>query len=390
MRAPMAAIWLVASACEGPAAPVELDVNPPAPPPSAQAYGEDGPYGVGVRELLLADPLRTLPPTDVPRPLPTLLWYPADDGTADEAAEDVAVRAGRFPLVLLAHGYLSAPGDHAGLGRHLASHGYIVAAPTFPLTSREGVGGPAFADVTQQPGDLSYVLDRVLAGDGDVAASLDTMRVGVVGMSLGGLTGALIGLHPEWGDARVDALVLLAPALCALPVTLFQPADPAQARQHPPTLIAHGTADRIVPYEANAVAGYAALRGPKVLVTLDAGTHTGFPDATAELFDALPDPDTAGCGAIGDVGESTSSELPPRFFGLQGDALSLDCPAACSVTTGEGPRMRPTRQRDLSFPIVRGFLDGWLRNEPTARRVITGSLAAEPDVTVEAVLSSSG
>ena len=43
-----------------------------------------------------------------------------------------------------------------------ASRGYVVVAPTFPLSSGTAPGGPGLADYREQPADVSFVISRVL------------------------------------------------------------------------------------------------------------------------------------------------------------------------------------------------------------------------------------
>ena len=44
-----------------------------------------------------------------------------------------------------------------------ASRGYVVALPLFPLTNSATPGGPIAQDVQNQPADVSFVIDKVLA-----------------------------------------------------------------------------------------------------------------------------------------------------------------------------------------------------------------------------------
>src|SRR5437764_796260 len=71
-----------------------------------------------------------------PRVLTTSVWYPAAPG-------------GPFPLVVFAHGYNVTPAPYAGLLQSWARAGYVVAAPTLPLTN-PGAGGGPDAEVVQQ------------------------------------------------------------------------------------------------------------------------------------------------------------------------------------------------------------------------------------------------
>src|SRR5690349_14650166 len=115
-----------------------------------------GPNPVGVADMTViqpgqADPLQGVDkPAIVDRRLPLKIWYPAakaGTGTTYRSAlpgengADVAFSVpgiatagaaaakGRFPLVILAHGYSNTPEVLSWLGENLASKGYVVVAP---------------------------------------------------------------------------------------------------------------------------------------------------------------------------------------------------------------------------------------------------------------------
>src|SRR5215203_1306470 len=82
-----------------------------------------------------------------------------------------------------------------------ADAGYVVAAPAFPHTNDENPPPYLIEDVVNQPADISFGLDELLArglGDGN--------RVGVGGYSLGAETALAVGLHPRYADPRVRAV----------------------------------------------------------------------------------------------------------------------------------------------------------------------------------------
>ncbi len=132
--------------------------------------------------LDLVDRSRETPPSGVfpgapERRLPTLVTYPKR-------------AAGPLPLLVASHNLGGAPESLGYLAAHLASHGFVVAAPTFPLTSLSSSTGVGFdpSDIPQQPGDVSFVIDRLLAGGGAAAppgeaASLDPDAIGLLGVS---------------------------------------------------------------------------------------------------------------------------------------------------------------------------------------------------------------
>ena len=128
------------------------------------------PYGVGLVEEVFVDDTR---PTsgaagraEQPnRTVETTILYPAnvgsDGGIADGA--EPADRGGPFPLVVLGHGLGGNVEYLTPLAERWASAGYVVALPRFPLTRGATPGGIDGADVQNQPGDVSFVIDEVLA-----------------------------------------------------------------------------------------------------------------------------------------------------------------------------------------------------------------------------------
>jgi dienelactone hydrolase len=206
------------------------------------------------------------------REIVTTIWYPAQ-GPASAYVHWWATpdRAhGTFPVVLLAHGHGGEPADYAADATDWASRGYVVVAPAFPLSSRRALGGPTYTDLINQPGDLSFVLTRVLAGNVDSSSwlygLLDARRVGAIGHSEGAWTVLALVANPCCRDRRVTAAVILAGEMAStFPATFFR-------NGAPPLLFVHALDDDIVPYAAGVQAFEAAPR-PKYLLTVKSGGH---------------------------------------------------------------------------------------------------------------------
>ena len=129
-----------------------------APPPENSASAArlaDGPYAVGRVEMDWVDTSRPTPANgdyagSDARALPTLIWYPEGyDGSS--------------PLVVYSHGFRSNREGGAYLAEHLASYGYVVASANFPLSNGMAPGGSTIEDTPNQPGDVSFIIDQVLA-----------------------------------------------------------------------------------------------------------------------------------------------------------------------------------------------------------------------------------
>src|SRR6185503_8215164 len=130
-----------------------------------------------------------------------------------------------FPLVLHSHALLDSRLGERYLTEHLASHGYVVAAPDYPLSSVTAPSGPTILDLASQPGDLRYVLARLLAADGPLASSTDAARVGASGLSFGATTTLLATYDARWREPAIRAALPIAPPYsCALTRRFFRTA----------------------------------------------------------------------------------------------------------------------------------------------------------------------
>lgn len=240
------------------------------------------PLPVGELNVTLTDRSRPIPPRDGDpgadaRALPTLVLYPArSDGPGTPAER----RGGPWPLVVFSHGFTGTGPAYTPFLRRIAAAGYVVAAPTFPRTSRGAPGGPYLADYRNQPADVRFVIDELAAATtgrgagadvGDLSrlrGVVDTERVAVAGHSLGGATTLGVAFHSCCTDRRVRAAVPIAPVRL--------PFDGGDYRARPlPVLLVHGDQDPILRYQLSADL-YEQARPPKYLLTLLGAGHTPF------------------------------------------------------------------------------------------------------------------
>jgi alpha-beta hydrolase superfamily lysophospholipase len=220
------------------------------------------------------------------RRLPTTVWYPAlGEATANEIAEAPPRRTeGGYPLVVFSHGFTGNGPAYAITLRGWAAAGYVVAAPTFPLTAGGTPGGPRLVDYANQPADVSHVLDEVLRLDATpghpLADMVDEEHVAAGGHSLGGATTVGLGFNSCCQDPRVDAYVPIAGL--ELP---FRDGEFAYGTVAAPLLLIHGDKDEVVTYSFSQRI-FRRARAPKFLVTLVDGGHTPFGDvATRDVID---------------------------------------------------------------------------------------------------------
>lgn len=166
----------------------------------------------------------------VPRALVTYVRYPT---------------TGRppYPLVVFGHGFAVTPGLYAALLDAWARAGFVVAAPLFPVENATAPGGPDESDLVNQPGDIRFVISRMLADARNphsrVYHMIDPRQVAVAGQSDGGETAFAVAYERSLRDARVSACVVLSGARL--------PGQPLVLRGAPPLLAVQGTADRINP-----------------------------------------------------------------------------------------------------------------------------------------------
>jgi dienelactone hydrolase len=187
--------------------------------------------------------------------------------------ENPATASGPFPLIVLAHDLGSTPALYGDLAAAWAAAGFVVAAPSFPLSDFYAPGGPDGSDSINQPGDVRAVIDRILElsdanDDGILAGMIDPSSIGMVGHGVGAGTAAVLFANPCCLDERIDALI-------AMSLGTNDYRDGAVAwPQNRPLLVVYGDADLDGDVEANATPKmlsddmFAAARAPKGLLTL--------------------------------------------------------------------------------------------------------------------------
>jgi predicted dienelactone hydrolase len=320
---------------------------PSRPAVDAPELARLGPFGAGVRTIELlqpgqADVLAFDPATGAAplrdRTLTVDLWYPADipagaepevyagSLTAEPPAPPtrftrpgIAVREakpaqGRFPLVVVSHGYDNEAVLLSWLTENLATKGYVVAAVRHrdpPITEREKFAEP----LLRRPLDIAFVtaeLQRTL-GDG---GSVDTSRTALVGYSMGGygvltaagaeldpsspaaglVPGGLLSPYARGGDriaavrvAGVKAVVGIAPAGGSLKAW----GEGGLATITAPLLLIAGDRDGTVNYDSGARSFFAqATNAERFLLTFrGAGHRIGLGPAPPEMRERLWDQD---------------------------------------------------------------------------------------------------
>jgi dienelactone hydrolase len=345
-------------------------------------YAKPGPYKVGVIEATFEDASRPILTTShhaaAPvRTLVTSIFFPASEPAPLFGSARAAV-GGPFPMLMYSHGYSSARSEATRAAQRLASYGYIVVAPDFPLTSMGANGGtPDVNDAANQPGDVTFLIDKMLAVSADaahpLAHAIDEERIGALGVSLGGLTTLLATYHPRFHDPRIKAAMPIAP------LASFFTADFYKTRSVP-LLLVHGDNDAFIDYETNARRAFTRAGKMARLITAARGSHAAF---GAELDPVLvpflnallappgadPDnPDGLGCGAVA----GTLSETGPEFMTAMGDAADFinyeeASPPPCQGDEYKKPAMNPAEQEEIVLRSAPAFFDAYLAKTPELR-----------------------
>jgi fermentation-respiration switch protein FrsA (DUF1100 family) len=192
------------------------------------------------------------------RRLTTILRYPA------------APARGPFPLIVFAHGFAVTPATYYRLLRAWAEAGFVVAAPVFPLENAAAPGGPNESDLVNEPGDISFVISRLLTestfATGQLAGLIDPARIAVAGQSDGAEAALAVADSKRMRDRRVRAALVLSGAeMSGIGGYSFSPSGPA-------LLAVQGTADTSNEPRYT-YAYFRAARRPKYLLRLLGAEH---------------------------------------------------------------------------------------------------------------------
>ena len=190
----------------------------------APELGVAGDHPVGTKRREMKLPMRAVLTADgakeIERSIGLRLWYPATRISASEpvtyrhslktpakpsqeileqgeAFENAIPAAGKFPLVVLSHGFMGWSEHLSRLGEHLASRGYVVASIDHKDLPFDNVSEfmLSFGSVlTSRSLDQRQVIQRLISAeyekDEPVLSSVDKSRIALIGYSMGGF-GAL-------------------------------------------------------------------------------------------------------------------------------------------------------------------------------------------------------
>lgn len=362
------------------------DEAPSRPGVDAPELAALGPYAVGVRSVTLVDrdqvDLSTIDPqTGIPamrdRSLKVEIWYPAkaaagaapvtyEDAMESEppappakfriqglALRDAKPDGGRYPLVIVAHGYGNVPVAMSWLTENLASKGYVVAAIRHEDMYLNPAGFPQAA--LRRPLDIAFVA-RELQGSLGKSGEVDPARTALIGYSMGGYGVLAAGgatLDPAGGLVTRVPGGLLAPYARggALSAALVVPAVKA--------IVAFAPAGGA--FGAFGAAGIAGIKSPLLLIS---GDH----DLTVDY--------TSGARAYFDQAINSNRYLLTFLGG--GHAVGLG-PAPPEMRTDlwnqdwfEDAVWRKDRLISISLHFVTAFLDRYVKDDASRSAYIDG------------------
>jgi dienelactone hydrolase len=229
---------------------------------------EYGPYAPGVR-------VQTFTKASVvdgsPRPLETVIWYPAPAGSGPIDPNNTGVvdapiaPGGPYPVIMFSHGSCGYARQSMFLTPLLASYGFVVVAVPHPGNQvfelpQCGTPQAQVNSFRERQNDIIFVLDRMLEQNGSADSvflgTLAPERIGMMGHSFGGLTTYRVaGI-----DDRIKVAVPMAPAVLGEPALTM------------PSLTVLGGIDSVVDPEAPQKA-FADSAKPKFQVVVEHSGH---------------------------------------------------------------------------------------------------------------------
>jgi len=360
---------------------------PARPGIDAPALAALGPYGAGVAKLEMAEPTARHITVDV--------WYPAAAGGSPVtyhsalagpdgrptpfSIQGIAVAGavpapGRFPLVILAHGYGNTPEAIAWLGENLATKGYVVAAPAFrdpPTFDAPSVMSAVFL----RPLDIAFVAAevqaRARAGQAPFAragqapyASIDPDRTALIGYSMGAygvLTAAGAPLAPALAPATRGAL---APFVAGAPKADVLKVANVKA------VVAISPPGHFGPLPSWPQGGLAAIRVPTFFIVGSQDHTVGYDPGVKTIFENETNAPRY-LLTFREAGHNIAlSTAPPEMLGRLWDKDWFEDPVWCK-----------SRLIGIEAHFITAFLDRYVKGDTTRASYIDGLVPNSDDGT---------
>ena len=369
--------------------PAVAFANGPAPadpkPLEAPELGRTGKFAVGTSTRELSLPVRTTltpaGPAQAERNVGLRFWYPATAAgstaatyrhtlnMADKSSFDIAQKGmafegaaaakGKFPVVVISHGFNGWSEQLSRLGEHLASRGYVVVAIDHRDMAFDSVPGffLSFGKVLidralDQRQVIGKLADPTFAKSEPALVSADASNLGLIGYSMGGY-GALGASGAAYDPAGKPFAALPGPAK-----TQATAADAKVAAMIDAVVLFApwgGQPDN----RAWSADGVAALNKPVLFIAGDQDDIVNFKGGVRWLFDSATASDRylltyreARHNVVGDVfdlGENPSSEINGYV---------------------REPVWRQDRVNQINQHFVTAFLDSTLKADASKRKYL--------------------
>lgn len=306
-------------------------------------------HGVGVKQITLVDEGRPIKPAagfpgSPSRRIDLVVWYPTAPKAGAPVADAPLAKGGPWPLVIYSHGTFGRADNATHLTADLARHGYVVAAPNYPLTSSTAftkVQRPEVTDVVNQVKDVGFVIDRLLA-DRFFDAAIDRAKIGTTGHSLGGVTSYFASFGLQTRDPRITATALIGagdPVQAALSTDMGL-AGTGHAAVSIPALFLSAEKDVFARMMGRPRAAYSRIETPKYEVTVKGGVHVWFRDGNEQPADGK-NPDCL-------------------FFEKWMPGTPIP---GCEERV---PLIGPARQQEITRLAIRSFFDAYLKKDSSS------------------------
>jgi predicted dienelactone hydrolase len=331
----LAVVGLAAAACSSSSSSGAATASPTTAAANPAPYAKAGPYAVGFTRLHLAGGRNVV------------VWYPAQPGASSghkqetidiagmltpelqakvPAADRVLYHAnayenasaastpGNYPLVVFSHGFAGYPEQSVALTTHLASWGFVVAAPDHVERSLDGLLGTATNGVPQST-DLAVLqstvdlVERASKTTGVLQGLVDPNRVVAAGHS----AGAGAAYQFAGADSRVKAWISYS---VGTGIGAFATKAPTK-----PGMVMLGTTDGIIA-PAKSVQVYNGMHSPKYLVKISHAGHLVFSDICLIARDK---------GGITGIAKAIKLPIPASLLKLGSDGCESPHPLVSSA-----------------------------------------------------------
>ncbi|HEY3837176.1 MAG TPA: hypothetical protein VGL72_11425 [Bryobacteraceae bacterium] len=228
----------------------------------ASAPSGPGPFAVCTYTIEARDSARD-------RLFPCDIWCPDEPGV--------------WPLVLYSHHSRGNRRSATYLTKHLASHGYMVAALDHSEVVAPEIAGNVQGLIANRVPDARFLLDYMLTGAIPCTSRPDRDRIAIAGHSFGGWTALAL---PET-DTRIKAVVALAPGGASNPKPGIIPVTLNFNWPRPPATLYIVAEDDVLTPIAGMQELYRRTPEPKQMVVLPRTDHLHFVDNVEESHEQL-------------------------------------------------------------------------------------------------------